>query len=132
LLLLSFCFAKKERSKEKGDFGPKAPPAQKGSTLVSHRAYQRHGAGFSPMPNSIGLLVVVLNISFLIWLHQSYLRTKKAPSKLVVIAPIGMQIVSGFLVFGLRVPEVLIIKLKLILTTMQGYCVSVKPITFIL
>ena len=87
LLLLSFWFAKNERSKEKGDFEPIAPLAQKGATPVSQFFYHRHGAGFIPMPNAIGLPFRIL-LLVPIWLHQSYLRKKKAPSILVVAASI--------------------------------------------
>jgi hypothetical protein len=41
-----FLLRQKRKKQRKRRFWAKAPPAQKGSTLVSHRFYRRHGAGF--------------------------------------------------------------------------------------
>jgi len=54
--LLSFCLAKKESSKEKGEFWQTAPHAKTGLTLVSQFAYLRHALKLLPLLETIRLL----------------------------------------------------------------------------
>jgi len=54
--LLSFCLAKNESSKEKGEFWQTAPHAKTGLTLVSQFAYRRHALKLLPLLGAIELL----------------------------------------------------------------------------
>ena len=54
--LLSFCLAKNESSKEKGEFWQTAPHAKTGLTLVSQFAYRRHALKLLPLLGTIMLL----------------------------------------------------------------------------
>jgi len=49
LSLLSFCLAKNESSKEKGEFWQTAPHAKTGSTLLLLFAYRRHALKLLPL-----------------------------------------------------------------------------------
>jgi len=51
--LLSFCLAKNESSKEKGEFWQTAPHAKTGLTLVSQFAYRRHALKLLPLLGAI-------------------------------------------------------------------------------
>jgi hypothetical protein len=56
---------KRKKQRKKAIFGQLLRWPKKGSTLLSHRAYHRHGAGFIPMPNTIWLFIIVLSFLFL-------------------------------------------------------------------
>ena len=54
--LLSFCLAKNESSKEKGEFSQIAPHAKTGLTLLTPFAYRRHALKLLPLLGTIRLL----------------------------------------------------------------------------
>jgi len=54
--LLSFCLAKNESSKEKGEFSQIAPHAKTGLTLLTPFAYRRHALKLLPLLGTIVLL----------------------------------------------------------------------------
>jgi len=54
--LLSFCLAKNESSKEKGEFWQTAPHAKTGLTLLTPFAYRRHALKLLPLLGIIMLL----------------------------------------------------------------------------